>query len=212
MKRPAPRRAPSSPRNRAKRNTSPRSTVPSRQSCASRAASRRRPHPMSRTRRPGVDGSMTEDITILCLDDRDRWIAEHQDGGLPSQSWHYAWGLSATGVAPKLAVVRAGGARMLLPFEVRSWCESTDIATILGLSGASITGGSGAPLVLWREFAAAQGWVAGYLQLAVTGDLDAEQLHVAGQAVANNAVFLLDLRKEIALAALSDSIRQKIRR
>src|SRR5712692_6838493 len=175
MKRPAPRRAPSSPRNRAKRNTSPRSTVPSRQSCASRAASRRRPHPMSRTRRPGVDGSMTEDITILCLDDRDRWIAEHQNGGLPSQSWHYAWGLSATGVAPKLAVVRAGGARMLLPFIERSRRGTTDIATILGLSGASMTPTSSAPLGLWQEYAAAQGWVAGYIQLALSVDLPAAQ-------------------------------------
>src|SRR5258708_24192979 len=96
--------------------------------------------------------TMTEDVTILGLDHRDRWIAVHQDGGLPSQSWHYAWGLSATGVEPKLAVVRAGGARMLLPFVERSWRGNTDIATILGLSVASITPTSSAPTLLWREY------------------------------------------------------------
>src|SRR5258708_18529845 len=129
---------------------------------------------------------MTEDVTILGLDDRDRWIAEHRDGGLPSQSWHYAWGLSATGVAPKLAVVRSGGARMLLPFIERSWRGNTDIATILGLSGASIAPASNAPPGLWHEFAAAQRWVAGYIQLAVCVDFAAEQR--SGRVVANNVV------------------------
>src|SRR5438105_3396834 len=155
---------------------------------------------------------MTGDITVLSLSDRDRWIAEHQEGGLPSQSWHYAWGLSAAGVEPKLAVVRAGPSRMLLPFEERRWMETTDIATVLGLSGASITPASGGPLALWQEYAAAQGWIAGYIQLAVCGDLDVEQSPVTGRAVANNAVFLLDLRKEIARASLSDNIRHKIGR
>jgi CelD/BcsL family acetyltransferase involved in cellulose biosynthesis len=79
---------------------------------------------------------MSEDITVLRLDDRERWEAEHRQGGLPSQSWNYAFGLSASGFDPKLAIVRSKGARMLLPFFERSFMGTTDIATIPGLSGA----------------------------------------------------------------------------
>src|SRR5207302_3062814 len=120
-------------------------------------------------------------------------------------------GLGATGVEPKLAVVRSAGARMLLPFEERHWRETTDVATILGLSGASIIPTSSAPLTLWHRFAAAQGWVAGYIQLAISVGFDIEQATRIGNVVANNAVFLLDLRKEIAVTALSDNVRRKIR-
>jgi hypothetical protein len=56
---------------------------------------------------------MAERITILTLEDRERWEAEHRQGGLPSHSWLYAWGLTASGFYPKLAVVENGGARML---------------------------------------------------------------------------------------------------
>jgi len=31
---------------------------------------------------------MTNDITIVPLEDEDRWIAEQLEGSLPSQSWH----------------------------------------------------------------------------------------------------------------------------
>ena len=64
---------------------------------------------------------MSESITILSLDERDSWETAHADNGLPSQSWHYAWGLRGTGVEPRLAIVRAGGSRMLLPFVERRW-------------------------------------------------------------------------------------------
>jgi hypothetical protein len=63
---------------------------------------------------------MTDEVTVLSLKDRDRWIAEHKQGGFPSQSWSYAWAVSASGVDPKLAIVHSGGARMLLPFYERN--------------------------------------------------------------------------------------------
>src|SRR5207247_966950 len=109
---------------------------------------------------------MQDDICIVSLEDRDRWIAEHRDGGLPSQSWSYARALAASQITPELAIVRSGGARMLLPFFRRDWQGTTDIATIPGASGASISRQYAAPLALWREFAVARGWVAGYIRLA----------------------------------------------
>jgi hypothetical protein len=152
---------------------------------------------------------MAEDVTILSLADRELWIVEHRQGGLPSQSWDYAWGLSASGIDPKLAIVRSNGARMLLPFFERDWNGTVDIATILGLSGASIVPDSGAPLSLWREFATVEGWVAGYIQLAVSVDL--ENVAVAGDLVTSNAVFLLSLPEpNSVLNGTSRTVRRKI--
>jgi hypothetical protein len=134
---------------------------------------------------------MSEDVTILRLDDRERWEAEHRQDGLPSQSWGYAWGLSASGFDPKLAVVRSKGARMLLPFFERSFMGTTDIATIPGLSGASIEPNSSAPLALWREFAIEQNWIAGYIQLASAATFDLTLPD--SELVAHNTVFVFDL-------------------
>jgi len=153
---------------------------------------------------------VVEDITIFALAERDDWVAAHRDGGLPSQSWDYAWGLSASGAVPQLAIVRAAGARMLLPFVERQWLGSTDISTILGISGASIAPDCGAPLALWHEFAASRGWVAGYIQLAVSVAL--EDCAFPGRLVANNTTFLFDLRNEPTPSSLSQAIRRKIRR
>ena len=152
---------------------------------------------------------MTEDITILSLEDRERWVAEHAAGGLPSQSWNFARGLSASGEMPKLAVVRAAGGRMLLPFFERHWRGTTDIATIAGISGASIVPSTAAPLRLWSDYAAGQGWVAGYIRLAITVDLD--DTAIAGQLVTNNVMLVLDLRGEPDAASFSRTIRRKIR-
>jgi hypothetical protein len=157
-----------------------------------------------------MGSATTEGIDILSLRDRDAWIAEHADGGLPSQSWEYAWGLSACGATPRLAIVRAAGARLLLPFVERRWRGTTDIATVIGISGASVAPNSGAPLALWHEFATAQGWIAGYLQLAVLVDL--RGCTFPGRLVTNNMTFLLDLRGGPAFESFSHAIRRKIRR
>jgi hypothetical protein len=154
--------------------------------------------------------SRADQITVLSLADRDRWEAEHEDGGLPSQAWGYARALSATGIEPHLAVVRAGGARMFLPFFKREYMGHVDIATTMGLSGTSIAPASTAPLSLWREYAAAEGWVAGYIQL------DAKlELPTAGppdDIGTGNTVFLLDLTTSDPIAAASAIVRRKIRR
>src|SRR5260221_11056500 len=109
---------------------------------------------------------MADRIDIITLDDKDRWLAEVKEFGLPSQSWSYANGLSAAGITRKLGIVCAKGARMLLPFYERDWEGAVDISTIVGGSGASVLPCSLAPLSLWREFAVARGWVAGYIQLS----------------------------------------------
>lgn len=135
---------------------------------------------------------MREEITILGLDERERWESEHRIDGLPSQSWTYARGLSLSGYEPRLAVVRQAGARMLLPFFERRWDDAVDIATLPGLSGASLTGGSQGPVELWREYASSRGWITGYLQLATHAVLD----HVPppGELVTHNVLFVFDTR------------------
>ncbi len=154
--------------------------------------------------------SNAEQVTVLGLADRDRWEAEHEDGGLPSQAWGYARALSATGIEPQLAVVRAGGARMLLPFFKREYMGQVDIATTMGLSGTSIAPASTAPLSLWREYAAAEGWVAGYLQL--DAKLELATTGAPHDISIGNTVFVLDLATRDPIAAASATVRQKIRR
>src|SRR5262249_5195987 len=111
---------------------------------------------------------MADDISVFSVEDRERWEDEHRQGGLPSQSWIYARGLMPSGIRSQLAVIRCRGMRMLLPFFERSWNGTTDVATIPGLSGAIIDPSSAAPLLLWRDFAIGQRWIAGYIQLAVS--------------------------------------------
>jgi hypothetical protein len=151
-----------------------------------------------------------ESISIVSIEERDRWEAEHRQGGLPSQSWSYSWALRASGVDPKLAVVRAGGARMLMPFVERSWRGATDIATTAGLSGASITPSSTAPLTLWREFAKSRGWVAGYIRLAVSVAFGDDLPEVG--LVPNRTVFLLDLNGDDLLRSSAEIVRRKVRK
>lgn len=153
---------------------------------------------------------MADNIEILTIAQKEQWLVAHRDAGLPSQSWHYAWALSAMGIEPKLAVVDSGGARMLLPFYEREWRGSTDIATILGTSGASISSNSVAPLRLWREYAAAQGWVAGYIQLSTLVDLHGRLPE--SELVDINEWFELDLRRDDIISSFSEILRRKIRR
>lgn len=153
---------------------------------------------------------MADTIEVWTIEQREEWIAAHRDDGLPSQSWSYAWALSASGIQPKLAVVRSGGVRMLLPFYEREWLGSTDIATLLGTAGASISSNSTAPLCLWREYAVGRGWVAGYIQLSTLVDLKGHAAEV--ELVDINEWFELDLRPEGIFSSFSEIVRRKIRR
>jgi hypothetical protein len=130
------------------------------------------------------------EITILTLADRERWEAEYRDYGLPSHSWQYAWGLAASGFAPQLAIVKAGGSQMILPFFEREWRGYRDIATVPGLSGASIMPDSAPPLDAWHDYARQRGWVSGYIQLAIESRLKGGGLL---DIASHNAMFQFDL-------------------
>lgn len=151
---------------------------------------------------------MIDDVVVLGLKDREQWEAEHREDGLPSQSWSYAWGLTASGYDPQLAIVRSKGARMLFPFFVRSFMGTTDIASIPGLSGASISPSSAAPLSLWREYAIGRGWVAGYLKLATSVEL--QELPADSRLAVYNASFVVDLRTDDPLKSVSRTVHRKI--
>lgn len=148
-------------------------------------------------------------VKVLAIEDKEAWIAEHRRDGLPSQSWYNAWAVQAMGISPKLAVVESNGSRMLLPFFERSWNGSVDIATVQGISGASISPSSSAPLRLWHEFAASR-YVAGFIQLAA-GEID-ERVRQLG-AVTSKDVYVLDLRGSDLLGVdISRNIKRKIKR
>jgi hypothetical protein len=151
---------------------------------------------------------MDGDIRIITLEDSRAWIKEVSLDGLPCQSWGYAWGLQASGVNPKLAVVRSEGARMLLPFVERQWMGAIDIVTIPGPSGASVTPGSIAPLSLWREYAKSQGWVAGYIRLSPRFGINCSTQNDEIKEV--KTAVLLDLEGPNILSISSRSIRTKI--
>lgn len=141
------------------------------------------------TRSGGVNDS---DITLIGLHERAAWEAATAQQGLPSQTWAYAWGLAAEGIEPQLAVVRASGAEMLLPFVERPIGGHVDVATLPGLSGALLRGDGDAPLATWSAFARRRGWVSGYIQLACAN----EQLTVAPPDTirAHNAHFVFDMK------------------
>jgi hypothetical protein len=151
---------------------------------------------------------MIDQVEILTLHDKDRWRAATREIGLPSQSWSYADALSASGIDPKLAVVQAKDARMLLPFHEREWSGTIDISTIVGASGASIFPQSNGPLALWREFAVSQGWVAGYIQLSSMVDFGEAP---SEEFICGNTDFLIDLEVESFIRSVSETIRRKIR-
>jgi hypothetical protein len=150
---------------------------------------------------------LADDVFIISLDEKERWDAEYTEGGLPSQSWNYAWGLSASGFNPQLAVVKSKGARMLLPFFERSYMGTTDIATVPGLSGASIVPSTSAPLALWAEFATSRGWIAGYIQLAagITLDSAPPKSHLAS----HNSMFVFDLQEWDIYQSISRKFRKQ---
>ncbi|MFS8063160.1 MAG: GNAT family N-acetyltransferase [Luteimonas sp.] len=152
---------------------------------------------------------MIDDVDIIPLADRERWTRAQQSDGLPGQAWSYAHALQASGIEPQLAVVRAGGARMLLPFFERSWHGHRDIATLLGLSGASVNPASAAPIALWSAFATARGWVAGYLHFG--NDLPTVPATLAS-VLATNTVYELDLTRDDPFAAASAIVRRKLRK
>ena len=151
-------------------------------------------------------------VTIMTLDQAEAWTAAHADGGLPSQSHAYARGLAAAGLDPKLAVVEAGGARMLLPFLERPWdgpCgEYVDIATTPGLSGASLSHDSLAPLQAWDAHARAQGRVCSYIQLAP--DNHALQAQDPDHIVAHNVLIRFDLSSWDIATSVSRNARKTI--
>jgi hypothetical protein len=99
---------------------------------------------------------------------------------------------------------------MLMVFHERDWLGTTDIATILGLSGAAISPNSSAPLSLWREYASSQGWIAGYVQLAPSVELG--EAAPGDELVTSNAVFLLDLSGADVLESASRIVRRKVRK
>ena len=151
---------------------------------------------------------MRHSVELVPVRDRERWIAAHAADGRPSQSWNYAWGLCAFGIEPTLAVVDAGGARMLMPFFERGYAGTTDVATTVGLSGASSSCGSAAPFERWRAFAEERGWVAGYAQLDIY-EPAAASLPPA-EVVAGKTTLVLDLDAYAERPPPSRNLQQKI--
>jgi len=151
---------------------------------------------------------MIETVEILSHAQTARWQEAVRDLSLPSLSWHHAHALSACGIKPQLAEVRCGQSRLVFVFFERRWHGVTDIATIPGLSGAYLTPGSADALRLWHEYACAQNWLTGYLQIAV--DYPARTLDIYGEIRTGQSVFRLDLAADGWLGKASEMIRRKV--
>jgi Acetyltransferase (GNAT) domain len=151
------------------------------------------------------------DATITLIDHADRaaWHAATAAHGLPGQSWGHAAGLAADGYVPELAVVQTPDATLTLPFHRRSFGGQTDIATLPGLSAATVHPTSDAPFLAWSDFARHQGWVSGYLQLSAT--TLAPRLPPPDQVMEHNALFLFDLATWSIEASVSANMRRSMR-
>jgi hypothetical protein len=155
-------------------------------------------------------GKMSDDsVTLIPFDDRAAWERAAANA-LPAQNWGHAAGLAAEGMAPELAVVRAQGATMILPFHKRQFRGQIDITTLPGLSGALIRPDSTAPLQLWRFYARSRGWVAGYLQLSA--DNAALLPDAPDMRVSKNEYFLFDLNEWQIERSIGHNMRKSLRR
>lgn len=153
---------------------------------------------------------MGESIRIIPLSDQDAWSEAVAAFGRPSHAWAYQRAISRVGAEAQLALVESGSSRMILPFVEREWHGSVDIATPIGLSGASIEGPGSAPLELWRDYARGRGWVAGYIQLA--DDVASDIVANGDPVIEGNEVFLLDIGGSDPVARASEIVRRKLRR
>jgi hypothetical protein len=146
------------------------------------------------------------ELRIANLADRDLWEAIHAEGGIPAHAHGVAAALAASGIEPRLALVRSTNGGMVLPYFERRWQGTTDICTWLSVSGARLWGDSIPALAAWEAHARACGWVAGYIQVEPESPLPG--IAAAGTG---NMVFLLDLALPDPLTASSRSIRRKLR-
>jgi hypothetical protein len=153
---------------------------------------------------------MQSSVEIVELADRVGWMSAESDLSLPTHTWAYAKAMQASGFEPKLAVVRTVDAQMVMSFVERTYRGTTDIATIYGLSGASIKGRAASALDAWREHAISQGWVAGYVQLSPPADPPAD-LSAGDDYQEHNTIFLLDVGSDPQLTRASRLIRRKIK-
>lgn len=149
-----------------------------------------------------------ESVTLIPFTDRAAWDSATAQG-LPAQTWGHAAGLTADGMVPELAVVRAQGAQMILPFHRRVFEGAIDIATLPGLSGALVQPDSVAPLAAWSRFAAAQGWVSGYIQLSPLNDTLVPP--VPDQIRRTNALFVFDVQAWDIETAVRHHMRRNLK-
>jgi hypothetical protein len=155
--------------------------------------------------RPGSVRHTAHNIVILDLGDRDKW-ERAETGAMPSQCWRYADALRPSGFNPKLAVIDADDSRLLMPFVERTFGDHIDVATLPGLSGASIIPSSAAPLEAWRRFATTQRWVSGYIQLSPASYPNAPD---EARAVYQTDVFMMD-PSDWTIRVASTIIRRKV--
>jgi hypothetical protein len=145
-------------------------------------------------------------IQIVSLDEKSRWDALHSRSGIPSHSWAFSHALSYSQVSAQLAAVQVDADALIFPFYQRRWQEQIDICTVLSVSGAVMRSARQECLSAWTEFAAAKGWIAGYLQFEPETDMSG-----IADAIPGNRVFLLDLSESNLLAKTSQNVRRKIR-
>ncbi len=143
-------------------------------------------------------------ITIAELENRRLWDQLVNLSGVPCHTWSNVEAYARSGLCPFLVCVEYGSSRMILPIHCRSWGPHQDIATLVCVSGASLTGSAEPLLHAWKCYAASRGWVAGYLQFEPSAS-DA----LGPLATPGNTVFLLPIQNSDPLTSASTIIRRK---
>ncbi|MEQ8815144.1 MAG: GNAT family N-acetyltransferase [Thalassobaculum sp.] len=105
-------------------------------------------------------------VSIVSIDQPARWAQIVAGIGGPGLAPQYARGLSLSGASPMLVEVRHPDSRMVFCAVEREWEGTVDVVTGYGLTGAWMSDPDPGLFETWRCCAAAQGYVAGYLQLA----------------------------------------------
>ena len=120
---------------------------------------------------------------LIELDSRDEWTAALRD--IPhafAHTWESCRAMQATtGYRTFLYCFRSPAAMVLCPLAERSFGSHVDVVTPYGFSGFTGRGEHPDFAIEWKKFAAAQGWVCGYLAinpiLGRPGDYDPAEVY-----------------------------------
>ena len=149
---------------------------------------------------------------LIPLEDETGW-AEALEGvphAFAHRNDHCRAFAASSGLPTHLYAAEFDGVRVACPLSVRTFMGERDVVTPYGFAGFTSSGPAPGFAGVWRQFAAAQGWVCGYLQ---NNPLLPDPLSEEPGEEATE-LFVLDLSRsdQDLLSAMSPSRRRQLRR